>query len=300
MISYNHAAFIQKAIDSILQQETDFSFELIIGDDFSNDKTKSICYEYALRYPSGIRILPSVRNVGVAENFKKAISACHAKYIAFCEGDDYWLDPHKLQKQINFLEANPRYILCSTRYQICNTGNNTIQEDSLGHWFSKNPEGKKIDLITYFSDWFTKTLTVVAKRNCININEFNKYKYFRDTHLFYHLLKQGPGYCFNFFGGVYNVHGGGVWSSKDDFNKLLTGYNVFNELYHHNKSDLLVKNKYLECLRFLIDKLIESEKRPLFKLRVYKHLTEYLTIIKSQKFLSHKIKKMWVNTFSYS
>ena len=106
MLTYNHERHIRDAINGVLIQETNFSFELIIGDDSSTDKTSEICQEYAKKFPEIIKYSPSNRNLGMIKNFLRVLNSCLGKYIAFCEGDDYWIDPFKLQKQVDFMETN--------------------------------------------------------------------------------------------------------------------------------------------------------------------------------------------------
>jgi glycosyltransferase involved in cell wall biosynthesis len=110
MITYNHENFIGEAIDSVLMQKSDLELELVIGEDCSTDRTRAICEDYAGRYPDTVRLLPSLdKNVGMIPNFIRTLESCTGKYIAINEGDDYWTDPNKLQKQVGFLEANPDY-----------------------------------------------------------------------------------------------------------------------------------------------------------------------------------------------
>jgi glycosyltransferase involved in cell wall biosynthesis len=90
-------------------QETDFPFELVIGEDCSTDGTREIVFDYRDKYPDRIKVVTSDQNVGAIENAKRTILACKSKYFASCEGDDFWSDPHKPQKQVDFLEANPHY-----------------------------------------------------------------------------------------------------------------------------------------------------------------------------------------------
>ncbi len=109
MITYKHEAFIAEAIESVLMQQTDFPFELIIGEDFGLDRTRSICEAYQAKYPDVIRLLPSEKNIGLQQNFIEVLFATKGKYIALLDGDDYWTDPNKLQKQVGFLEKNEAY-----------------------------------------------------------------------------------------------------------------------------------------------------------------------------------------------
>lgn len=106
MITYNHESFIREAIEGVLMQKTNFAFELIIGEDCSKDRTREICIEYQNKYPEIIKLLLPEANLGVINNFLQTVKACSGKYIALCEGDDYWTDPTKLQKQVEFLEKN--------------------------------------------------------------------------------------------------------------------------------------------------------------------------------------------------
>jgi glycosyltransferase involved in cell wall biosynthesis len=108
MICYNHGRFVAQAIESILSQVTDFPIELVIGDDCSQDDTLQICTEYARR-DSRVRLLPRQRNLGVMQNFADALAACKGKYVAVCEGDDYWTDMSKLAEQVHFLDGHPEF-----------------------------------------------------------------------------------------------------------------------------------------------------------------------------------------------
>jgi glycosyltransferase involved in cell wall biosynthesis len=108
-ITYNHNQFIAQAIESFLIQNTDFNFEIIIGEDCSIDGTREIVFNYSQMYSDKIKIVTSENNVGAIANELRTLQACKGKYIAFCEGDDFWADPFKLQKQVDFLEANPDF-----------------------------------------------------------------------------------------------------------------------------------------------------------------------------------------------
>jgi len=112
-ITYNHEKFIAQAIESMLMQKAKFDFELVIGEDFSTDRTREICISYKRKYPKKINLILNKKNLGPNLNFVNTLKQCKSKYIAICEGDDYWTDPYKLQKQVDFLEANPDYTICS-------------------------------------------------------------------------------------------------------------------------------------------------------------------------------------------
>ena len=118
MITYNHADFIDQALESVLQQQVDFSFGIVIGDDASTDDTLEIIKRYQSKYPDKIEILQSTKNLGGRINFIRTLQACRGKYIALLEGDDYWNDPLKMQKQVDFLESHPQCALCFTNVRV--------------------------------------------------------------------------------------------------------------------------------------------------------------------------------------
>jgi len=121
LITYNQKKYIKQAIEGALQQKTNFTWELIIGDDCSTDGTRDILIAYQKKYPRLISlILHSKRNEGVPGklNFLSTINAASGKYIALLDGDDYWTDPNKLQKQVNFLEANSDFAICCHRIYL--------------------------------------------------------------------------------------------------------------------------------------------------------------------------------------
>jgi len=131
MISYNHEPFIKKAIDSILMQKTTFKFNLVIGDDCSTDKTLKVIKKYYNNSNDKIHLITSEKNVGMLMNFIRTLNACTGKYISICEGDDYWTDPYKLQKQVDFLEANPEYGLVSTDINLIDKDGNPLPDNNM-------------------------------------------------------------------------------------------------------------------------------------------------------------------------
>lgn len=112
MITYNHEKYIAQAIESVLVQQTDFQYELVIGEDCSLDGTRAVVRVYGESYPDQIRLLLPEHNIGAMANFAATLKACRGQYIALLEGDDYWTDPAKLQKQVSFLKEHPDYAIC--------------------------------------------------------------------------------------------------------------------------------------------------------------------------------------------
>lgn len=113
-ITYNHENYIRDAIEGFLSQETSFPVEILLGEDESNDGTREICKEYADKYPKKIRLFLHSRENNIKINGNPTgrfnllynLSKAHGKYIALCEGDDFWTDPYKLQKQVGLVKKN--------------------------------------------------------------------------------------------------------------------------------------------------------------------------------------------------
>lgn len=229
-ISYNHARYIRKTIEGFLMQEppTGVSadepwYEILIHDDASTDGTTEIIKEYEAKYPDRIFPLYETENqykkgmAGRMETFN--YNRARGAYIAYCEGDDYWTDPKKLQKQVDFMEAHPDYSIC---LHGCTVNNERSNQQFRSHEFdayavSNNPNKTKmgIDMTMedYFRGNFGQPLSMVMRVSMFDFNWHKRFKYYRDMHEFYYLLKSGKGYWMNFDGGVYTIHDGGVSGS---------------------------------------------------------------------------------------
>ena len=120
VVTYNHEKWIAQCLESILMQRTNFSFEVIVGEDCSTDSTREIVQAYAGKYPDKIHVLLAESNLGLMLNSYRVQHACRGKYHAMLEGDDYWIDPLKLQKQADFMEAHPDVSLCFHNALILN------------------------------------------------------------------------------------------------------------------------------------------------------------------------------------
>lgn len=130
--TYQHGSYIEECIQGVLMQKTDFPFEFIIGEDYSSDGTREIVFEYAKKYPDIIRVITADYNVGSKANGRRCINAARGKYMAICEGDDYWTDPLKLQKQVDFLEKNPKFGLIYTKAKVFKDKKQEFQKKVIG------------------------------------------------------------------------------------------------------------------------------------------------------------------------
>lgn len=128
MITYNHEKFIAQAIESVLMQQTDFPFELIIGEDCSTDGTAAIVRDYAEKYPDIIVPIIRDKNIGARKNSIDILSRPRGEFVALLEGDDYWTDPLKLQKQIDFFNKHPNCVSCAGISRIVDENNHPTGE----------------------------------------------------------------------------------------------------------------------------------------------------------------------------
>ncbi len=213
-ITYNHAPYIRQCLDGFLMQRTNFRYEIIIHDDASTDGTAEIIREYVEKYPDLITPIFQTENL-----YSKGLRGFYArfvfphakgKYIAMCEGDDYWTDPLKLQKQVDFLEANPEYVMCSHHFNFYNQEEDRFDED----WNTDFTEDFTFDLEFFIKcdKWITQPLTIIFRRSSLNFEEYQRYSNAKDVTLIYHILKNGNGIFLKENMGIYRCHEGGIWS----------------------------------------------------------------------------------------
>lgn len=214
-ITYNHENYIAQALDSMLMQETNFPFEIIVRDDCSTDKTASIIGNYMEKYPhvikpifeqenqysKGIKPLPVVA--------KNAIG----KYIALCEGDDYWTDPVKLQKQFEFLENNTEYALCYTGIMVIDERINKVLLENKHFGDSSSDE-----LIAGIGD--ATTSSIMYRK--FDLDEYSTFNVMNGDSLLWHFLGfYGKcKYISDIENGVHIKHDGGIWGGCVEQSKL--------------------------------------------------------------------------------
>jgi glycosyltransferase involved in cell wall biosynthesis len=187
LITYNHENYIRQALDSILMQKTDFDFEIIIGDDCSTDSTPDICREYALKYPN-IKYKKNEKNEGISANWRKTIEQCNGKYVALIEGDDYWTENYKLQKQVDFLETNQDFSLCFHNHIRKYDNDPSRKPDMRANHVVDDREYQVREL---YKKWPIHTVTSCFRREKIKFSEnFDKY-YFCDWYVFIYLAENG-------------------------------------------------------------------------------------------------------------
>ena len=218
MITYNHENYIRQAIEGVLMQKTLFRYELIIGEDCSTDKTRQICFEYKNKYPDQIKLLLPQTNQGIMQNFYSTLRESNGKYVALCEGDDYWTDPFKLQKQVDFLEANEEYSLCFHKVNVKYEDN--LKDEGILHYF----EEREYSGLEIYKEWIISTCSVVF-RNYRDLL-FHKSIIYCDIYLFLLLSERGKIFGLGFDGATYrrNINGASVTVSPKLVRRLYYQY----------------------------------------------------------------------------
>src|SRR5919199_5418784 len=208
--TYNHEKWIAQAVESTLVQKTNFAYEVVIMEDCSTDSTRDIVTDLQRRYPDKIRLVLSEKNKGDHTNFIAAWQSSPSQYIAVLDGDDYWTSPHKLQRQVDFLDTHPECAMCFHNVVIL------YEEGSQEPWHRKYfPARKKIvapeALLTEKN--FIPSCSPMVRRGLIS--EFPDWFYdekFADLALYILVTQHGEiGYIDELM-GAYRVHSGGVWS----------------------------------------------------------------------------------------
>ncbi len=217
MIAYNQEDFIAQAIEGVLMQKTDFDLELVIGEDYSTDETRKICNEYKKQFPDKIRILARERNLGMPTNFADTLENCLGKYVALCEGDDYWTDPLKIQKQIDFLEKNRDFAICFHNADVLDDNTGNISEDCF--YLNQRDVTEFVDLLTT-GGHYIPTASCVFRNNLFERFPDFFYKYGLDIILYLLNARHGKLKFIDETMSVYRVHRNSYSSSEGRLKQL--------------------------------------------------------------------------------
>lgn len=252
LITYNHENYIRQAIEGILMQKVDFDWELIIADDCSTDTTRAIVLEYKDKYPDFIKLIFQEKNVGPARNWMDLLSAPQSQYIAYVEGDDYWTDPLKLQKQVDFLERNSDFSSCFTDVKI-------LKDELISSEGALKEKHKKdADSISVFYDLWIPSLTFVYRRGSLLKLPLQFEKIHNgDLFLFYLLAQKGKIKYLDFISGVYRQHSNGVWAGANKISQINKTIISLQEIKKYFKDTTEIKK--------ILTQKIDSQKINLLK-----------------------------------
>jgi glycosyltransferase involved in cell wall biosynthesis len=256
MITYNHAKFIAQAIESVLMQETEFSVELIIGEDCSTDGTREIVRRYACQYPKFIRPLFPDQNLGANKNSRAVREAWRGEYIAILEGDDYWTDPRKLQKQVALMDQNPSYSMCGTAAQQL-----VVSSDGQDKQIGVYPSGpaKALysleDVLVEYPFW---TVTFVLRNGIVNFPGWYEKAKYGDVCLLALYAEKGPVAYLNDVTATYRIHPGGIWSGGSISEKCKNCEETFGLLNEHfaGRYSKLFRNREMRTMIYNIPQAV--------------------------------------------
>lgn len=216
VITYNHEPFIDQAIQSVLNQEGDFDYEILISDDCSTDGTRAIVEEYAKRYPKRIRLLLSAQNLNDNRVLTRGFDVAQGSYVALLDGDDYWTSTTKLQEQVTFLETHPHCSMCF--HNVVRLREDRSQPPA----YSNPPNQKRFSGILDILDGdFIPTCSAMLRTELIrNLPEWYTRASAGDWALFVLAAEHGPiGYIDRVM-GVYRIHARGEWSGLSDVEQV--------------------------------------------------------------------------------
>lgn len=245
-ITYNHEKHIQQTLRGFEMQKCNFEFEILIGEDCSTDSTLKLCKEFQKKHPEYVRIITSEKNVGAKRNSFRINNLARGKYIALCEGDDCWITEDKLQKQVDFLEANSEYNLIFTNAEIRDTNNKFIK---LFHTETEinsleNCENQLFDRLSL--KWAIPTATTIMRREDRNkLHELNPQNIFTeqrrlgDIQLWSGIMSLGKMKYFSDATACYHLSNESASRSKDKMRTFLLFCDTF-EMYI--KSNIIFNN----------------------------------------------------------
>src|SRR6056297_2760821 len=209
MLAYNHGPYIRQAIESVLAQQCDHPFRLWIGEDHSSDDTRAVCRELQTVHSDRIELLCSDESLGMHGNFSNLWKHSSGEFVAFCEGDDYWSDPFKLQKQLDFFREHADCNLCGTFTDI-------LSADGSVSGRVQPPGSKEIytfeEMIGRYGFHFS---SVMVRRDAVQFPAWFSSVYCVDRPLYLLATQTGTAGLISEVTSVYRLHAGGSWSALD-------------------------------------------------------------------------------------
>ena len=258
VLVYNHENFLAECLNGILAQHRNFELEIIVCDDFSSDNSSKIINKFIEDNPHIIKYYRHNKNIGLKNNSIFSLSKCNGDYIAFCDGDDFWIDNDKLQKQLIFLEKYLQYTFVCTNYI------------SSKNYELKNEVNKEINFLDILKSNSIGTLTVFIRSAVIkniNLNEINESVF--DFNLWLEVLLKGKGCKLSFYSAFYRIHDNSFSNSNIIDKKIKFNNEVLNIIIKYINQYSIVSN--------LSDEIIRDKFRNNFKYLRQKSLSEFIS-----------------------
>lgn len=288
-LTYNHAPYIRQCFDGFVMQKTNFSFEILVHDDASSDNTACIIREYTEKFPDLFKPIYQTENkyskgIWITGTFQ--IPRAKGKYIAMCEGDDYWIDQYKLQKQVDLLEKYSQASMCVALNTQINI-NSGIQNSDTPYI------GKDYPLI-YFENlnkYFHTSTYLIRKSILEHLIERYRILFMGDTSWRYLLINEGPFVVLNEIVSVYRITNSGVWTSLNERSKHNMQHHLFHyfRLYHvPDKRKFYARNELVYLHSILV-----------FKFKTFEY-TGFINLFKDYLWLMFKYDNFFLLKIGYS
>jgi hypothetical protein len=249
------------ADSSVYRNEDNVDYHLL----FARHKTNKNCY---------FAVLNLKYNHYGKKNITPYISEWidNSKYIALCEGDDYWVQSEKLQKQVNILEQRPEITYICTRYNVLNSETGEMRLAS--NYYFDDKSNENVDCFVFSRDdafsheWFTKTPTCIYRSECEDETFLSQFRYRRDVHRVYCILSKGSGICMSCVSAVYRLNPNSTFGGKSLIERLKQNYQVYEELYLITK-DPIFRNYLMNTYQYLFRHQVKSYRIPRTRLQFY-------------------------------
>ncbi len=303
VMTYNHVNYIKACLDGILMQETDFAFEILVGEDDSTDGTREICIEYAKRYPEKIKLFLHRRENNMVIggrptgrfNFMNNLYAAKGRYIAMCEGDDYWTNANKLQKQVDFLEEHKDYAL--SFHEVLVRSNEPSKDGLL---LCRNLKKKTYELGDFAVGNFIPTCSVVFYRQQIPPIDYLANFMVGDWPLFWYLLRNHKkAYFFKEAMAAYRKHDGGINSSLSKIKACSIAIDTLEKLRVKVPKDKQIMNKAILRFRSTILRQLINVDRVENQSKINTVLKDILSIWGGWSSIHFQIKALILVKFSW-
>jgi len=273
IVTYNHEAYIEQCLESVLAQQTNFKYVIHVGEEDGPDGTRDIVEKYARKYPDKIRLFKWLKKDKILVNglstgrynFKETLKSASSKYVAYCDGDDYWTDPLKLQKQVDFLEAHPDYALCFHDVDIFDQDKRKVLPNT-----STREVPATTDVMELANGNYIHAASIVLR------NDFSFPDWFDKVYLgdwvFYMLhIKNRKIRKFHEVMAVYRIHKSGIWAKQNRKLRIRHTVESMELVLEHLENSQQVKHALKKTIRKLHSQLESDPKISLIQ-RIKKKL----------------------------
>ncbi len=292
MCAYKHEKYIEEAILGVLNQQTAFKYRLIIGEDCSPDGTRAIIEKYLAKFPDKMKVFFHEKNLGAHANSRILFNACTSKYIALCDGDDYWTDPLKLQKQIDFMEGHPDFSICFHNVKLLYSDGSKVTEDS----GAGQKEVSTFEDLTFGN--FINTASCVF-RNTItqNLPEWFDHISVGDWTLHFLNAQFGKIYHINETMAVYRINPGSTWANQSSlvmYQRMIALLKIYEEKFDE-KYKMLFKRRRSHFYMQIADEYHKQSKKLKEIFYFYKACVSSDLYNMNIKDIIHKVKTLYLN-----